>query len=130
MQPRSDSMKSEIVIELQSRPEPTSWANNRDQAGVQELIRTLDIFVCAYKGDVLVGFARALSDGRYRALIDDVVVDSGFRKRGVGKLLVSSLMSQLRPVDEVFLNAGFDLEEFYNIFGFKKFVGLTMVCNR
>lgn len=115
------------VSDLQKLFSQTSWASNRDDADVQTLIDTLDTFVCAYEGDVLVGFARALTDGRYRALLEDVVVDSNLRKKGIGKLLVSALMDQLNNVDEVFLNAGYELEEFYKEFGFKKYAGLTMI---
>ena len=132
-------MKNEIVIRFQDRPQApdlhrlflqTSWASDRGLEDIQGLIDSLDVFVCAYEADVLIGFARALSDGKYRALIDDVVVDSGLRKKGVGKLIVSSLMEQLGHIDEVYLNAESKLEEFYKKFGFKRFCGLTMLYEK
>ena len=45
---------------------------------------------------LLVGMARAISDGASDAYIQDVMVSSQYRKMGIGKLLVTSLTKQLR----------------------------------
>lgn len=132
-------MMSEYNISINKQPEASdlqrlfsqaNWANDRVEVDIQKLIDNLNNFVCAYHDAALVGFARALSDGMYRALIEDVVVDIEHRGKGVGKLLVSSLMNLLRDVDQVYLNTGNDLEKFYGSLGFERHDGLTMVRHK
>ena len=108
----------------------TTWASGRSEDDLGQLVRTLDVFVCARVNGRLVGFGRAISDGLYRALLDDVVVDEGARGAGVGHAVVRSLMEQLAPVEEVFLNANEGLAPFYEADGFEPFGGLTMVYRK
>jgi GNAT superfamily N-acetyltransferase len=49
----------------------------------------------AWVDDELVGFARAVMDGRLRAYLEDVVVGRGSRGRGVGTQLVQALLAAL-----------------------------------
>lgn len=42
--------------------------------------------VGAWKDDTLIGFARAVSDGKFRAYIEDIVIHSLFRKRYIKPL--------------------------------------------
>lgn len=52
--------------------------------------------VCsAYASHKIVGFGRALSDGQYQSAIYDVVVSPELQKRGVGKLIMESLIKRL-----------------------------------
>ena len=62
----------------------TTWARGRATDGIATSLRHSVTNVSAWDGDRLVGFARALGDGVYRALVDDVVVDEDWRGRGVG----------------------------------------------
>lgn len=48
------------------------------------------------EGKKLVGYARAATDGSMVATVDDVVVDTKYRKRGIGRRLVSKLYAELR----------------------------------
>jgi hypothetical protein len=58
-----------------------------------------------WQADRLVGYARALTDGRFRALIDDVVVDEAQRGSGIGSEIMRRLVGYVTRVDEVFLLA-------------------------
>jgi predicted GNAT family N-acyltransferase len=104
----------------------TAWACNRQEHEVEDLLRDTDLFVTVRKGDRLVGFGRALSDGVFRALVDDIIVDQSCRNEGIGGHMIEVLMEKLSDIEEVFLNCGEQMEEFYKRFGFKKFNGLTM----
>jgi predicted N-acetyltransferase YhbS len=78
----------------------------------------------------VVGFGRAISDGAFRALVDDVVVDASHRGQGLGFEIVKRLLTQLHDVDEVFLNTGPHLERYYGQFGFERFRGVAMKLSR
>ena len=75
--------------------------------------------VTAWDGDRLVGFARSLTDGVYRALVDDVIVDESVRGQGVGKALVTALTNELADVDEVFLGCDEKVRPFYESLGWR-----------
>lgn len=51
--------------------------------------------VGAWRGDTLVGFARIVTDGTFRAYVDDVIVDRGHRLEGVAGALVGALIDPL-----------------------------------
>ena len=51
------------------------WANQRSIEGVRRMLEGTSLTLGAWEGDRLVGFARAMTDGIYRALIDDVPLE-------------------------------------------------------
>ena len=73
--------------------------------------------VFAFKGDMLVGAARATSDGVFYASVFDVVVDPAHQGKGVGRMIMEGLLEQL-PFDRIFLTSVFGKEGFYEKFGF------------
>lgn len=73
--------------------------------------------VFAFKGDMLVGAARATSDGVFYATVFDVVVAPDHQGQGVGRLILEGLLEQL-PFDRVYLTATAGNEPFYAKFGF------------
>lgn len=102
------------------------WAKDRSLADIQQCIDGMDVFAVARKDGTLVGFGRAVSDGVFRALIEDVIVDTTCRRQGIGRMIMKSLTKQLSSVEEVFLNTGKHLDAFYASFGFIEFDGHTM----
>lgn len=112
--------------ELQVLFAQTTWACERSLADIEALLSTVQLFVCVRADEQLVGFGRAITDGLYRALIEDVVVDSTFRGKGVGQLIMSSLNEQLSPVEEVLLHTREAQVGFYRKQGFDVFQGKTM----
>ena len=104
----------------------TTWAASRRPQDIKKLLETMSIFVTIRENSELVGFGRAISDGIYRALIDDIIVDVAYQKRGLGRVILESLLEQLQDIQEIFLNTSVDLEQFYNKFGFGKAKCLTM----
>ena len=78
--------------------------------------------VCAYHEDKLVGFGRAIGDGVMYAYLQDIIVDPAWRNRDVGRLMISSLLSQLEAVypsgASVGLMAAQGCEGFYEKLGF------------
>jgi GNAT superfamily N-acetyltransferase len=86
-----------------------------------DLVRVLERGPAAgawYRGR-LVGFGRAVTDGVFRAYIEDVVVSADHRGRGVGAALVTALHRELAPVHVI--SAFFDpsLTDFYARLGYR-----------
>jgi predicted acetyltransferase len=90
------------------------------------MLENLTVFITIRESSELIGFGRAISDGIYRALIDDIIVVSTHRNRGLGKVIVENILKQLDGIDEIFLNIKPDLEGFYKKFGFDKVYTITM----
>ncbi|WP_299213467.1 GNAT family N-acetyltransferase [uncultured Aquimarina sp.] len=128
MQYTINNKKLPEVGELKDLFKQTSWAKNRSLEGVEKLLQKTEVFVVVRDTDTeqLIGFGRALSDGIYRALLDDIVIEASYRKRGLGKRIVQELLDQVQDVEQVFLNTKPELEVFYNEFGFTKTKALTM----
>jgi len=99
--------------------ESTPWAQGRDPAGVEAAVAA-SIAAGAWDGERLVGFARALSDGKYRAYVEDVVVDPEYRAAGVGVRLVAALLDALGPVAIVSLFCEPARVSFYERNGFQR----------
>ena len=69
----------------------------------------------------LIGFARAVSDFRFRAYIEDVLVIAEYRNRGIGRQLIQTLLDELSNIHVVTLFCQNKLTEYYTGLGFKKF---------
>jgi predicted GNAT family N-acyltransferase len=96
----------------------TDWAANRSPADLQTVLAG-SVCIGAWEDDQLVGFARAITDGVYRALLEDVVVDESLRGQGIGRALVEKLLEHLAPVQQILLVCGDHLVPFYAQFGFE-----------
>ncbi|WP_249596881.1 GNAT family N-acetyltransferase, partial [Peribacillus frigoritolerans] len=66
-----------------------------------------------------IGFARAVSDGKFRAYIEDVIIHKAYQKSGIGKNLVSKLLDELSHIDVVSLFCEEHLIPFYKKKNFK-----------
>jgi ribosomal protein S18 acetylase RimI-like enzyme len=73
--------------------------------------------VAAYDGELLVGFARAISDGVTNAYVSSVMVHAGHRRRGIGRELMRRLMAGRDGIRWV-LHARADAMAFYRALGF------------
>ncbi|GAA0715616.1 hypothetical protein GCM10009430_10320 [Aquimarina litoralis] len=106
----------------------TSWAKDRTIESIQKLLKHTKIFVVIRNEDTnqLIGFGRAISDGVFRALLDDIVIDTKYRGNGLGKQIIRELLKELDEVEQIFLNTKPALEEFYKQFGFTKPKAITM----
>lgn len=94
------------------------WWEEREGKDIEQILK-LGISVGAWEGQKLIGFARAVSDGKFRAYVEDVVVYKGHQKIGVGKEIVSKLMNELSDIDVVSLFCEEQFIDFYRDNGFK-----------
>lgn len=79
----------------------------------------------AYDDGKLIGMGRAICDHASDAYIQDIVVSSAYRKRGIGGAIVTGLVELVRSegVDWVGLIGVPDSGEFYRKLGFSEMAG-------
>lgn len=77
--------------------------------------------VGAWDGERLIGFARAVSDGRFRAYIEDVLVLEEYRRQGIGAELLSVVLDTVRDIHVITLFCQPRLSAYYTSLGFKEF---------
>eukprot|EP01043_Picozoa_sp_COSAG02_P067249 COSAG02_NODE_10739_length_1869_cov_1.716949_1_plen_373_part_00 len=99
----------------------TGWASGRSRAGVSRMLSATQLKLGLWRiaDDKLVGFLRVLTDGVYRALIDDVVVDESLRGTGWGTTLLEVACARLAEVEEVKLGCAEATTPFYERLGFR-----------
>ena len=51
------------------------------------------MIISLWVGNEIVGFGRALTDGIYRGVLWDIVIDQNHQGKGFGKLIVNKLLS-------------------------------------
>ena len=71
----------------------TFWAKDRKMNDLKKCLANSDVIVSIWSGDELVGFGRALSDGVYRGVLWDVVIDKDHQGKGYGKIIVENLLN-------------------------------------
>jgi GNAT superfamily N-acetyltransferase len=75
--------------------------------------------VGAWDGQRLVGFVRALSDGHLAAYVEDVMVHQDYRRGGVGDLIMSRLLGEIKQSANVSLFCERPVARFYERNGFR-----------
>ena len=82
------------LIKLQKLLENnTFWAKNRTIKDLKKCLANSDVIVSLWVRDEIVGFGRALTDGIYRGVLWDIVIDQNYQGKGFGKLIVKALLS-------------------------------------
>ena len=94
------------------------WWEERKEQDIEEILKQ-DMSIGVWSDNNLIGFARAVSDGKFRAYIEDVVIHNEFQKTGMGTKLVSKLLDKLSHIDTISLFCGEDLISFYAKHNFK-----------
>ena len=76
---------------------------------------------CDAKTNELVGFARVVSDSIYKAFVFDVIVEEGYRSKGLGRLVMDTIFNHpvLKHVSHIELYCPEHLVSFYEPMGFK-----------
>ena len=95
------------------------WGDGRDEPGILATLGTGPA-VGVWDGDRLVGFTRALTDGRYRAYIEDVIIHPDYRGQQIGERMVAQLLEALADIEIVSLFCEPERVNFYSRNGFTK----------
>ena len=104
------------------------WAQDRSLDDVRIAIANSYPTVTAWDGETIIGFARATSDGIYRATIWDVVICPDYQGAGLGRKLVQTLLAHphMSRVERVYLMTTNE-QKFYQRIGFEENQTTTMV---
>ena len=63
------------------------------------------VTVFAYRGNQMIGFGRAVSDGAYQASIYDVAIIPDFQRMEFGNIIMKSILDRLPPQCNIILYA-------------------------
>ncbi|MBD2446850.1 GNAT family N-acetyltransferase [Nostoc sp. FACHB-152] len=109
----------------------TFWAKGRSIEDLGIAVTNSDPVISLWDDTKLIGFARATSDGIYRATIWDVVIHPDYQRTGLGSKLVETVLShpRMRWVERVYLMTTHQ-QGFYEKIGFKPNTTTTMVLNQ
>lgn len=99
--------------------EGVTWGHGRDDGGILAAIE-IGPAVGAWDRDRLIGFTRALSDGKYRAYIEDVMIDPEYRGKRIGERMVAVLVEDLKDIEIVSLFCEPGRVAFYGRNGFER----------
>ncbi|MEO1068198.1 MAG: GNAT family N-acetyltransferase [Cyanobacteria bacterium J06638_6] len=104
------------------------WARERTREQMAIAVSNSFPVVTAWDGDRLIGFARATSDGVFRATIWDVVISPDYQGSGLGRKLVETLVAHphMSRVERVYLMTTRQ-QGFYQRIGFEENTSTTMV---
>ena len=97
----------------------TQWAENRDPEVIRKSIENSIVFG-VYKDDSLIGMARVITDFATTFYIADVIIDEKYRGNGLGKKLISTIMSDERFSSLFGILVTRDAHGLYEHFGFKR----------
>ena len=71
----------------------TFWAKSRTINDLKKCLANRDVIISLWVGNEIVGFGRALTDGIYRGVLWDIVIDQNHQGKGFGKLIVRNLLT-------------------------------------
>ena len=81
------------------------WAKDRKTNDLRKCLANSDVIISIWADNELVGFGRALSDGIYRGVLWDIVIDQNHQGKGYGKMIVENLLEskKIKNTKKVYL---------------------------
>ena len=97
------------------------WAKNRTLNDLKKCLAKSDVVISLWVGKEIVGFGRALTDGIYRGVLWDIVIDQNHQGKGFGTLIVKNLLSskKIKNTKKIYLMTT-NKKLFYSQFDFKE----------
>ena len=97
------------------------WAKNRTINDLKKCLANSDVVVSLWVGNEIVGFGRALTDGIYRGVLWDIVIDKNHQGKGFGTLILKNLLSskKIKNTKKLYLMTT-NKKQFYSQFNFKE----------
>ena len=97
------------------------WAKNRTINDLKKCLAKSDVIISIWVDNEIVGFGRALTDGIYRGVLWDIVIDQNHQGKGFGTLIVKKLLSskKIKNTKKLYLMTT-NKKLFYSQFDFKE----------
>ncbi len=97
------------------------WAKDRTINDLRKCLANSDVVISIWSHNEPVGFGRALSDGIYRGVLWDIVIDQNHQGKGYGKMIVENILAskQIKHTKKIYLMTT-SKKLFYSQFDFKE----------
>ena len=97
------------------------WAQNRGINDLKKCLANSDVVVSIWYQNEIVGFGRALSDGVYRGVLWDIVIDQNHQGKGYGRIIVQTLLDseKIKKTQKIYLMTT-NKKTFYSQVDFKE----------
>ena len=97
------------------------WAKSRTINDLKKCLANSDVIVSLWVGNEIVGFGRALTDGIYRGVLWDIVIDKNHQNKGFGTLILKNLLSskKIKNTKKLYLMTT-NKKRFYSQFNFQE----------
>ena len=104
------------------------WAKDRTINDLKKCLANSDVVISIWLDKHIVGFGRALSDGVYRGVLWDVVIDQNHQGKGYGKLIVQNLLNskKIKNTKKIYLMTT-NQKQFYSQIDFKEVSDQTLL---
>ena len=81
------------------------WAKDRKINDLRKSLANSDVIISIWVNNEPVGFGRALSDGVYRGVLWDIVIDQNHQGKGYGKIIVKNLLEskKIKTTKKIYL---------------------------
>ena len=92
----------------------SSWAKGRKIQEIKKMVQGSNIIVTVWCDQDLAGFGRATTDGIFRAVLWDLVVEKQYQRKGLGNIILKSLLEHrlISTVEKVYVMTT-HCEDFY-----------------
>jgi ribosomal protein S18 acetylase RimI-like enzyme len=87
---------------------------------IEKSFRTSSVTCFVKDENEIIGFGRTVDDGKYYALLVDIVIHPDYQSKGIGKSIVNELRNRLEGYEFITLTAAPNKEGFYQKIGWKK----------
>ncbi|HAK44080.1 MAG TPA: hypothetical protein DCM59_17040 [Clostridium sp.] len=95
------------------------WNDKTDDINrLKAMVENSQIVVTAWDEETMIGFARCTTDYVFNGQINNVVVDSKYRRKGIGKVLINTILDSSKQVTYM-LRGSIRNEKFYRGLGFE-----------
>ena len=104
------------------------WAKGRTINDLKKCLANSDVVISLWVGNEIVGFGRALTDGIYRGVLWDIVIDENHQGKGFGTLIVRSILSskKIKNTKKLYLMTT-NKKLFYSQFEFKEVISQNIL---
>jgi N-acetylglutamate synthase-like GNAT family acetyltransferase len=92
----------------------------REPKEIEKSFRASSVTCFVKDQDEIIGFGRTVDDGKYYALLVDIVIHPNQQSKGIGKSIVNELRNKLEGYEFITLTAAPNKEGFYQKIGWKK----------
>ena len=104
------------------------WAKDRKINDLRECLSNSDVVISIWLNNEIVGFGRALSDGIYRGVLWDIVIDQNHQGKGYGKMIIKNLLEskKIKNTKKIYLMTT-NKKLFYSQVEFKEVFSQTLL---